>query len=176
MRHRVKIRAFARVLRAACRAHPVNRITARVGGFHHRLRLVTLAEARDFNTLERRMRDIRYIDIEQHRLTQRSLHMTRHHFTCHRTGCGKVVSPRRHQRNCKRRYAQQKTLGRRRHRAGVNGVIAHIGAVIDAGHHHIGHEIEQPRHRQMHAIGGRAVDIEKTVGCLAQREWPVQCE
>jgi hypothetical protein len=46
--------------------------------------------------------------------------------------------------NRDRRNAEQLACGGRGHGAGVDRVVAHVGAEVDAGHHHVGQVIEQP--------------------------------
>jgi len=48
--------------------------------------------------------------------------------------------------------------------AGVDGVIAHVGAVVDARYHQVRPVIQQARQGNVHAVCGCAVDVAKTVG------------
>ena len=78
------------------------------------------------------------------------------------------------QRHSDGRHAEQIAFHRRRHRARIDRVVAHVGAEIDAGNDHVGQLFEHAGHGQMHAIGGRAIDEEEAVGGTPQVQRPVQ--
>jgi hypothetical protein len=59
---------------------------------------------------------------------------------------------------------KQITLHGGTHGARVDGVVAHVGAVVDAGDDQIGAVTQQTRQRNVHAVRRRAVDIAKAVG------------
>ena len=80
----------------------------------------------------------------------------------------------RRERNRDRRNAEQEALGRRRHRARVDRVVAHVRAEIDAGDHEVGKAVEQPRHGEVHAVGRRAVDEQEAAGRAAHRQRPIE--
>src|SRR5207248_894701 len=68
------------------------------------------------------------------------------------------------ERHGERGNAEEVALDRRGHGAGIDGVVAHIRAQVHPGDDHVGSEIEQPRHRDVHAVGGCAVNGEVAVG------------
>ena len=49
-----------------------------------------------------------------------------------------------------------------------------IGAEIDARDHHVGQPVEQARHREVDAVGRRAVDEQEAVGRAANGQRPVE--
>ncbi len=125
----------AGVLRRAGRADPVHRLAARGRRLHHRLGLVALAEPRDLQP-------------------RSASYSTSGTLTLSSTGCGErpraakpldqldarprprsrsAAPPCGRQRDRDRRDAEQIALGRGRDRAGIDRVVAHVGAVVDAG-------------------------------------------
>ncbi len=74
------------------------------------------------------------------------------------------------------RYAKQITLHGRTHCARVNGVIAHIGAIVDARDHQVRLGLKQTCKCNMHAICRCAVDILKPIGALVHVQRRMECE
>ena len=66
-----------------------------------------------------------------------------------------------HLGKCDCRDTKQVTFHGRPDRARINGVIAHIGAVVDTGHHQVGTIAQQTGQSHMHAIGRGAVNVAK---------------
>ena len=60
--------------------------------------------------------------------------------------------------------------------AGIQHVLAHVRAVIDAGEDEVGPLRHQAPHRQQHAVGRRAVHLERAVAAPAGRSgrWSVR--
>jgi hypothetical protein len=68
----------------------------------------------------------------------------------------------------------RKAFGRRRDGTGVDRVVAHVGAEVDAGDDHIRQFVEHPGDRQMHAVGRRAVDVIEAVGRALQGKGAIE--
>ncbi len=64
------------------------------------------------------------------------------------------------QRNRDRRQAEEAAFDGRGHRAGIEHVVAEVGAVVDARDHHVVIDLafEQARDREVHAVRRGAVD------------------
>ena len=92
-----------------------------------------------------------------------------HQLRGHLRGAGKIAGAirRQAQGNGNGRQPKKSAFDCRGHRARVQRVVAKIGAVVDARHHNVVLEIEQAGDRQMHAVGGRAVDIVR-IGVVAR--------
>ena len=78
------------------------------------------------------------------------------------------------QRHRDRRYAEQEAFGRCRDGTGIHRVVAHVGAVVDTGHHHVGQMVEHAGHREVHAVGRCAIDMIEAVRGAAQRQRTIQ--
>ena len=153
-RHGVEIGAGPGILRVAGGADPVRGLAARGLHLHHRLGLVAAAQARRLDAAQLGERDVRHVDVEQHRhreAANASLASTRSTATCGRRL--EVPADLADQRHRDRRDAEQVALGGRRDGAGVDGVVAHVGAEIDAGDHDVGQRIDHAGERQVHAVG-----------------------
>jgi len=89
---------------------------------------------------------------------------------------GTVIAALGDERYRDRGNAEQESFRCRCHRSRVDGVVAHVGAVIDSGDHDIGQLLQQPRHREMHAIGRGAIDEIGLPARLAHRQWPIESQ
>ncbi len=65
-------------------------------------------------------------------------------------------------------YAKQIRLHGGAHGAAVDGVVSHVGTVVDAGDHEIWFLREQARERYVNAIGWGACDVAKACGWAVQ--------
>ena len=75
------------------------------------------------------------------------------------------------------RRAEQRRLHRRSDGAGIGHVLAHVGAVVDAGEHQIGRVVDQDLvEGEENAVGGRAVDGVAAPGNAAEAQRTVQRE
>ena len=72
--------------------------------------------------------------------------------------------------------AEQIGFGGGGHGAGIEGVVAHIRAVVDAGKHPVGLEIGQAVQGEVDAVGGRAVDKIEAVGGFLDAQRAVERE
>ena len=160
---------------AAGRPDPVGGLAARRLQLHHRLGLVALAQARHLDAAQLGRRQVGHVDVEQHRLARAARgealdQLERDAARCRnaRPPCG--------QRDRDRRDAEQVAFGGGGHGAGVDRVVAHVGAEVDARDDHVGREVEQPGDREVHAVGRRAVDGEVAVRRAAHRQRPVERE
>ena len=70
--------------------------------------------------------------------------------------------------------AEQVAFRGGRYGAGIDRIVAHIRAEVDARDDDIRGEVEQARDRDMNAIGGRAVHREVAVRRAPHRERPVE--
>ncbi len=70
----------------------------------------------------------------------------------------------------------KKTFHGRTHGAGINGVIAHICAIVNAGQHQIRPIAQQPRQSNVHTIGRRTIHIPKSIGCTVHVQRRVQSQ
>jgi hypothetical protein len=70
-----------------------------------------------------------------------------------------VLGAGQHQRYGYRGNAEESALHRRRHGAGIQHVVAEVGAIVDAGNQDVGLLLEQPRDGDVHAIGRGAVNV-----------------
>jgi hypothetical protein len=78
------------------------------------------------------------------------------------------------QRNGQRRNAEQETLGGGGDGARIDRVVAHVGADIDSRHHHVRQPVEHAGHRQMDAVGRRAIDVVEAVRRALQRQRAIE--
>ena len=62
------------------------------------------------------------------------------------------------------RNTKQITLHGGPHGAGINGVVAHVGTVVDTRQHQVRAVVQQPRQGDVDTISRRAIDIAKTIG------------
>ncbi len=74
------------------------------------------------------------------------------------------------------RHAEQVALHGRAHGAGIDGVVSHVGAIVDAGDDQVGPEAQQPGERDVHAVGGGAVHVAEAVGRLVDVQGRMQRE
>ena len=94
-----------------------------------------------------------------------------------RFGCGLDVLPAFfHLRKGNGGNPEQVPLHGRAHGAGINGVIPHVGAVVDAGNDQIGHLGKQAGEGDVDAVGGRAVNVAKPVGRALHIQRRIQSE
>ena len=70
--------------------------------------------------------------------------------------------------------AQQEAFGCGCHGSRINGVVAHIRAVIYAGHDHVRQRVKHAGDRKMHTIRGRAVDVKKPIMGFVQAEGAIE--
>jgi hypothetical protein len=153
------------VLGSAGAADPVHRVAARAGLRDHLLRRVAAAEAADLEGLE-----LAEGPVGMFTFSSQCAPSVR--WCAPGTAPARAPCARRHRggpalldlREGDGRNAEQVALHRRAHRAGVDGVVAHVGAVVDAAHHQVGPVAQQARERDVHAVGRRAVDVAKAVG------------
>ncbi|OQB99423.1 MAG: hypothetical protein BWX79_03139 [Alphaproteobacteria bacterium ADurb.Bin100] len=174
----VEIRALGLVQRGAGGADPVHGLATRIDLRDHRLGRVPAAQAAHLERLDLLQRQVGNVDVQQpgpgadHLL----LRQLQHDFA--RLGPrGVEVRPAPldlRERDC--RDAEQVALHRRAHGAGVDGVVAHVGAVVDARDHQVGPVAQQAGQRDVHTIGRRAVHVAKTVGGRLHVEWRMQCQ
>ena len=132
--------------------------------------MVTLAQAGYLNAANLRPRQGRDIDIEQRGIRQRLGQEPGHDIAGNVSRGVQMGVATLHQRKGNGGHAQQMAFGSGRHGAGINRVVAHIGAVIDARDDNIRALIEQAGHRDVNAVGWRAIDIEKATVGLAHRK------
>jgi hypothetical protein len=70
--------------------------------------------------------------------------------------------------------AEKIAFGGGRHGAGVQCVLAHVRAIVDARDDQVGTKIQQARQGNMDAVRRRAIDIVKAVGGLMDGQRPVE--
>ncbi|CPP10934.1 Uncharacterised protein [Bordetella pertussis] len=174
LRRGVEVRPRRGVGGQADRADPVHRVAIRRGGTHHRLGRMALAQPRDGVAFHVLVAAIGDIDVEQDRRGQRLRDLALDHLAGGARGRFDVLPAFFDQREGDRGDAEQVALAGRGHRAGIKRVVAHVGAVVDAGHHQVGTRIHQAGQGDVHAIGRRAVDVDEAVGSGAHRQRPVQ--
>src|SRR5271167_125459 len=161
----VKIRAGPGVLPGARVANPVYVAAARVLRPDDGLGAMPAAQPSYPYAAQLSVRQVRHIDIEYHRpllrTTQGVLRHSPHQLRSNLCGQAKIARAvrRQAQRYGDGRQAEKAAFDGGRDRARVQGIVAEIGAVIDAGHDDVVFKIEQSRDRQMYAIGRRAVDV-----------------
>ena len=165
---RVKIGAFSFILGCASPADPIHHVSARALLHDHPLGRMAASQAAQFQGAQCLQRHVRNVDIEQPRRLGHQV--LRHHLRNDFAGFVRrsldfapafVHLGYRHGRN-----AKKKPLHGSAHGARIDGVVAHVGAVVDAGYHQIGSVSKQSREGDMNAIGRRAIHIAKAVGCL----------
>src|SRR5204863_5836364 len=152
---------------------PVAGFAARRLGLDHRFRLVPPPEPRDAIALELALRDVGHVHIEQP-FAERLVAMPPQQFDDYGRGGLEVATHLVRERDGERWYAQKIPLGGTRNGTRINRVVAHVRTVIDARDDHLRQVIEQPRDREMDAVGGRAVYEQKAVRSTSHGERPVQ--
>ncbi len=173
-RDRVEIGARPGVLRRARGADPVHHLAARILDLHDALGLVTLAEPGDLDAAQRLERDVRHVDVEQHRMLDRLGLEPPDDVAGNARRSGKVAPGLARERQRHRRDAEEKTLGGRGDGARIDRVVAHVRAEVDAGDDEVRQLVEEAGHRQVHAIGRRAVHEQEPVGGAPHRERAVE--
>ena len=96
------------------------------------------------------------------------------HFARHARGRLEMPAVAHDQRNRDRRQSEEAPFHGRGHRAGIEHVVAEVGAVVDARDHHVVIDLafEQARNGEVDAVRGGAVDemAPRTVFGDAQRD------
>src|SRR5919198_6641123 len=171
-----EIGAGAGVGGGPCRADPVRALAARRGELDHGLGLVTLAQARHLDAAQPRGGEIGHVHVEQHRLAERLAREPLDELEGDADGALEVLARLAGERDGERRDAEQVAFHGGRHGAGIDRVVAHVGAEVHPRDDHVGREIKQPRHRDVHAIGGCAVNRVVAIGRAAHHQGPVERE
>ena len=109
---------------------------------------------------------VRDVDVEQPGRCRRRLGAApaRSRSRATRAAASRCAQPFCDLRERDRRNAEQVAFHRRGDGARVERVVAHVGAVVDAGDDQVGPVLEQPGERDVDAVGRRAVDVAKAVG------------
>ncbi len=127
----------------------------RVLGPNDRLRGMTEPESGGANSPKLSIRPIRHIHVEDQGTLERLVEKLPHE-PSRDLGAG-IEVPRtarvRAQRDRDRRQPEEAAFDGCCDGARVEHVVSEIGAIVDARHHHVVLVIEQPRDRQMHAVG-----------------------
>ena len=142
----------------------------------HRLGGVALAQAAELGRANLRIRQVGNIHVQQPGCAAQHL-VLRHgqHQVARLAGSGLDFQPVLvHLRKGNGRHAKQIAFHGRTHGAGINGVVAHIGAVVDARDHQVWPVVQQARECDVHAVGRRAVHVTKTVGAAVHVQRGVQ--
>ena len=171
---RVKVRARAGIRGAAGRTDPVGGLAARRLQLDHRLGLVALAQARDLDAAQLGGRHVRNVDVEQHRLAERRAPEPPDDLERDADRGLEMPAGLAGERKRDRRDAEQVALGGGGDGAGIDRVVAHVGAEVDAGDDEVGREVEQAGDGDVHAVGRRAVHREVAVRRAAHGERPVE--
>src|SRR5258706_545355 len=140
------------------RPDPVRALAARRGELDHGLGLVTLAQTGHLDAAQVLGRDVGNIDVEQQRLAERRAREPLDQLERHADGGFKVLADLAGERHRDRGDAEQVAFDRGGDGAGIDGVVAHVGPEVDPRDDDVGSEVEQARDRDVHAIGGCAVN------------------
>ena len=89
-------------------------------------------------------------------------------------GSRQVVGQARQERKGQRGTAEETPFQGGGDRAGIQHVVTQVGAQVDAGHHHVGGFRQQAVEPQMHAVSGRAVEADETVGQGLRVQRPIK--
>jgi hypothetical protein len=160
LRHGVEVGAFAAFARVAGRADPVDRFAARIGLADHGLARMASAQPRDDARQLQRIGAVRDVHVQQPGRPVQA-HLAQHLFGDGTRGGrrGIDLAPAfLGLRERDRRHAEEIPLHGRSHGAGVERVVSHVGAVVDAREHEVGPLAHHPGQGQVHAVGRRAVD------------------
>ena len=134
------------------------------------------SQPRHLVPLQLLIRHGRNVDVEQHRLRPGIGQLPHHQLARHTHRRVQVRIALVHQREGDGGHTQQVAFGGGCHRAGIDGVVAHVGAVVNARDHQVRRPVQQAGDGHVHAVGGRAIDEMEAVGCLAHRQRPAQRE
>ena len=164
----MKIGAFTIVHGRACGTNPVHGVAARAELLDDRLSRMPAPQSTAPDRSDRLVGQVWNIDIEQPRLVADELLLRelQHQVPRLAGSCGQLHPLAIYLRESNGRYAKQKTLHGGTHSARINGVVTHIGAVVDARYHQVRAVAKQAAQSHVHAVSRRAIDITKTVLAL----------
>lgn len=171
-----KIGALLAVGRLARRAYPVNLLAARVAGGHDALLVVAAAESGDFAAAQIFCGNGRDVDVPQNGFGGRLGGEAIQKLPCGFFGGRPVAVAVVVEREGDGGDAEQIGFGSGGNGARIEGIVSHVGAVVNAREHQIGVEVRQGVQGEVDAVGGRAADIVKAVFGLAQMQWAVEGE
>src|SRR5581483_7386974 len=120
--------------------------------------------------------DVGHVDVEKHRLAEGRPGKALDQLERHADGALKMLAGLAGEGHRDRRNAEQIAFDRGGDGAGVDRVVAHVGAEIHSGDDDIRCEIEQSGHRDVHAIGGCAVNGVVAIRGAAHHQRPVEGE
>ena len=175
----VKVRAIAVVLGCTCAANPIHGFATRTGLCNDALSRVAAPQTRDTQGFDECQRLIGNVHVQQP-WSPRNMTLC-HHLLDQLTRFGgsriEMAPALLHLRERHRGNAKQIPLHRRAHSSRVNGVVAHVGAIVDTGHHQVGFVIKQACQGNVHTVSRRSVHITKAVAGLThvQRRMQGQC-
>mmetsp|Transcript_83101 Transcript_83101/g.231204 ORF Transcript_83101/g.231204 Transcript_83101/m.231204 type:complete len:332 (-) Transcript_83101:616-1611(-) len=171
---RMEVRAFASVLGVARRADPVDGFATRVDLLDDALAGMAPAQARDLARQLVGIGPVGDVDVQQEGPVQPARDDLLDHAA---RDAGRRVQRAPalfHLREGDRRDAEQIALGGRRDGARVQGVVAHVGAVVDARDHQVGPVAEQAGQCQVDTVRRRAADVAEAIRGTVDIERPVQ--
>ncbi len=171
---RMEVGTGSVVARSAGLADPVDRLAARIGRGNDGFGVVALAESRHLGRADFVVRAVRDVHVQQHRLRPGTRDEALDDAAGQPCRAVHMRVPLLDQREGDRRNAEQEALHRRGDGAGIDRVVAHVRAVVDAGDDQVRTLLQQPGDRHMDAIRGRAIDEVKPASRLAHRQWPAQ--
>ena len=169
----MEVGALTFILGRAGTAYPIHGFAARAGLGDDAFSGMPAPQTCDFHALDLLIRQVWNIHIEQPGCLRgllplmQQLHGSRqlHHQLTGTTGCHLNVRPAFFGlRESQSGDAEEITLHGRAHRAGVNRVVAHVGAVVDTRNHQVRPVTEQAGQRDVHTVRRRAIDETKAVG------------
>ena len=129
LRYRVEVRAGARVLAGTRGADPIDRAVVRVERLHGGLGLVAEAEPRRAHAFELLGRQVGHVDVQDGVGRQRVRDVALDELADELGGRREVLAAVQHQRHRDRRDTEEPAFHRRGDGAGVQHVVAEIGAV-----------------------------------------------